>query len=575
MWQKDSEATECKCGSQFSIFNRKHHCRLCGHIFCGTCTTSRSTIPSFIQTTIQTSDVRLCDTCFIKCSRTKRSEDLIRVIACLPISVSEIASLAIDKKWAYAVKTILQIYRKIPFKMPYERFSNLEMKLLQTHHWKFGGHSVWDIQCIRSIRRLPCKRTHTCEELKCPKSCTCTSEIHIVELLNTFPCTQLLREPTLTKWFGSYLTKMSNEKFIMYMPHWLRRSMTPSAQDFIKDYVIPKCVSLEVAYAFYYECELYTDSVYSHLKNIMLEKFPSYKKDFIYTDSLITYIYELVNGNRFPLRLPARLPYEPKTMCTAVHDPVVLQSSTSPSVILLNTNKTTRYILVKSDDLTKDRLVMNIAKHIEKTCNTKCVQYPVFPTKNGGWVEMLKNAKTLYELKYGLSCHIYNMFPEQTVRCVRRKFIRSAVGACILSYVVGVGDRHLQNMVISNGELAHIDFSYLLGHDPKLQMDIRITPPMVLMMGGEHSHDYASFVKNVSSSFQKVRKHTGLWYALLTYLTSDFSLNEIQNHIKRKLMPGLKEAEATMRIVDIVKHNSNTWRHSVSDITHQIFQMDF
>ena len=42
-----------------------------------------------------------------------------------------------------------------------------------------------------------------------------------------------------------------------------------------------------------------------------------------------------------------------------------------------------------------------------------------------------------------------------------------------------------------------------------------------------------------------------------------------------KLMPCLEEADATMRMVDIVKYNSNTWRHSVSDITHQIFQMDF
>ena len=188
---------------------------------------------------------------------------------------------------------------------------------------------------------------------------------------------------------------------------------------------------------------------------------------------------------------------------------------------------------------------------------------------------MLPKAKTLYELKYGLASHIHNEFPDQTIRCVRRKFIRSAVGACILSYIMGVGDRHLQNMVISNGELAHIDFSYLLGHDPKLQMDIRITPPMVLMMGGENSQDYSRFVTNVSASFQKMRKHTGLWYALMSYLSSLFSPAEIQDHIKRKLMPGMEEAKATMKIVEIVKHNSNTWRHSVSDITHQIFQMDF
>ena len=106
-------------------------------------------------------------------------------------------------------------------------------------------------------------------------------------------------------------------------------------------------------------------------------------------------------------------------------------------------------------------------------------------------------------------------------------------------------------------------------------MNIRVTPPMIIMMGGEHSADYASFVEGVTRAFHQVRRHVGLWYALMTYLTSFFSMSEIQDHVTRKLMPCLEEADATMRIVDIVKHNSNTWRHSVSDLTHQIFQLDF
>jgi 1-phosphatidylinositol-3-phosphate 5-kinase len=35
-WQPDSEYKECKeCSSTFNcFFRRKHHCRLCGEIFC-------------------------------------------------------------------------------------------------------------------------------------------------------------------------------------------------------------------------------------------------------------------------------------------------------------------------------------------------------------------------------------------------------------------------------------------------------------------------------------------------------------------------------------------------------------
>ena len=181
----------------------------------------------------------------------------------------------------------------------------------------------------------------------------------------------------------------------------------------------------------------------------MLEQFPQHHKDIIYTDSLVQYIEELVDGHRFTVKLPAKLPYNPAVMCTAIHDPKQIQSASKPSTLVLKTNVGQKIILVKKDDMRKDRLVMLFADFIQKICETKCVTYTVFATKRGGWVEMLPNAKTLYELKYGLSCHIYNTFPDMSVRAVRKRFIRSAVGACILSYLLGVGDRHLSLIHIS------------------------------------------------------------------------------------------------------------------------------
>ena len=556
------------------MFVRKHHCRLCGQVFCNACTSGRGVIPSFIQVRSDFLDVRLCDECLEKCSETNKSEPLVRVMALLPIKISTVRMMALNKRWSHAVSTLLTVYRNLQRKMPYERYSRLETQLLKTHAYKMGGHAIWDIQTIRALRCVPHDRISTCKELGCI-DCSPTNSLNIVELLNSFPSTQLLRNPALCQWFGAFLNGMTFKDHIRFMPHWLRRSMTPSAQGFIQDYIIPLCTNIHVAYAFYYECDLYKKDVYKTLQKQMLKRFPVYNKDFIYTNSLVRYINELSNGHRFPVKLPARLPYDPGTMCTHVNDPVELQSASKPSVFLLKTDKGNKYILVKKDDLSKDRLVMLFAHLIEKLCKTKCVKYPVFVTKEGGWVEMLPRAKTLYELKFELSSHIHNCFPEDTVRCVRHRFIRSAIGACILSYILGVGDRHLQNMVISNGELAHIDFSYLLGHDPKLRMNIRVTPPMIIMMGGETSSDYASFVSGVTESFHQMRKYVGLWYSLMIYLSSDFSILEIQDHVKRKLMPCLEEADATMRMVDIVKYNSNTWRHNVSDITHQIFQMDF
>uniref|UniRef100_A0AC34GXG7 Hepatocyte growth factor-regulated tyrosine kinase substrate n=1 Tax=Panagrolaimus sp. ES5 TaxID=591445 RepID=A0AC34GXG7_9BILA len=51
-----------RCRSEFGIFNRKHHCRACGQIFCDRCSSHQLLLPQFgIE-----KKVRVCDTCFEK-----------------------------------------------------------------------------------------------------------------------------------------------------------------------------------------------------------------------------------------------------------------------------------------------------------------------------------------------------------------------------------------------------------------------------------------------------------------------------------------------------------------------------
>ncbi|PKY00520.1 FYVE-domain-containing protein [Aspergillus campestris IBT 28561] len=45
-WQPDAEATNCPiCGTLFSFWYRKHHCRKCGRVVCASCSPHRITIP--------------------------------------------------------------------------------------------------------------------------------------------------------------------------------------------------------------------------------------------------------------------------------------------------------------------------------------------------------------------------------------------------------------------------------------------------------------------------------------------------------------------------------------------------
>lgn len=66
-WMPDQSCRVCyECDSQFTIFNRRHHCRICGRVFCAKCTANSVPAPSDEPNTVREEweRIRVCNYCF-------------------------------------------------------------------------------------------------------------------------------------------------------------------------------------------------------------------------------------------------------------------------------------------------------------------------------------------------------------------------------------------------------------------------------------------------------------------------------------------------------------------------------
>ena len=538
MWVADHTVKHCKCGKNFSLLTRRHHCRKCGHIFCDQCTGLRAAIPSFTGPQWE-GQKRVCNPCYQSIRVIESVEYIMRVFALMPFKMPPIC-----KKWATAIDALDDVTRKIPQKMLHVKYSRLERSLLKT---RSGTGAV--AHCVAwGIRRLCILGLYSDIDVSCSD---------MVQILNSHYGVHILRmhRPWVLRCFESF----STADIIRFIPWWLQTSLVEDIMD--------RATDIRFAYAIYFECAARADEKSQTILRSLMKIPHEIRMEIKATNNMIKAVE--LNIIRRTNIIPAKLPYNTDVTVYSVSKVVRMGSASKPYAVTLETSAGPLDILVKNTDLRKDKCTMVICQLLHELCGIRCLSYPVFVTRRGGWIQMLES-KTLYELSNNLSTHVYNQYPETPPRITREKFRKSVVGSCILSYVIGLGDRHLQNIVVCNGELAHIDFSYMFGHDPKIPQPLRVTAPTIQMMGGKESPGYRLFLEEVEEAFTIVQRHSSLWCILMENLahTDLYTLAEIRKHANLIGSPGIE-------VVDIVKNHSDTWLHTFGDVVHGIFQFKF
>jgi hypothetical protein len=591
IWIPNEYSKKCKsCSVAFTIITRKHHCRQCCNIFCSVCTTARRIVN-------KQSKQRVCAPCAVEIDQTEQNEILILTCLHLPVSFAHLYVLRlVGKRWNYAVNYILGIYRGIQYKLPGDRYTLQEMIFLKVHWHEFNEHSQLLVHAISAFHqfKMPLslvqyhRKPTPCRLLLCSR--TCSPQLSIGGIIQL---RHVLHNVQIQRWIVQTWQKMNITTHLNMMFWWLHISLE-CPRLFREGLVILASHKIELFYALVFECELVKNK-----KNISL--LIAMKKELF---GLVpnNWVQDIQNSMVFAKKLrklsivfkpasyagmpPVRLPWNPSELVCGLDVIKQFNSSCKPTVIIITlTNGKKIKCLLKNEDVRTDRLAMVIGYFINNLCTPIVQTYTVFPITIGfGCITMIPDVETLYAINETTTVlnYILSNNGNENIQTVRGRFIKSCAGACLLAFILGLRDRHLQNILVQkNGVLTHIDFGYILGKDPKyLNTKMRITTGMIDAMGGRLSEGYQRFVELISESYSKIRLHSSLFFNLLSAESHIFKERKrstlvIKNHCQTVFFPGLFNETAELLVENIVEESSTeTLYTQVCDLFHKFGQLE-
>ena len=114
----------------------------------------------------------------------------------------------------------------------------------------------------------------------------------------------------------------------------------------------------------------------------------------------------------------------------------------------------------------------------------------------------------------------YNKEPEQWENA-QHVFALSCAGYCVATYVLGIGDRHNDNIMLTrDGNLFHIDFGHFLGNYKKKYGVKRERAPFIFtqqyaaVLDGKNAPQYNKFVDTACKAFNILRRHKDIFITL-------------------------------------------------------------
>uniref|UniRef100_A0A673GUK0 Phosphatidylinositol 4-phosphate 3-kinase C2 domain-containing subunit alpha-like n=1 Tax=Sinocyclocheilus rhinocerous TaxID=307959 RepID=A0A673GUK0_9TELE len=246
------------------------------------------------------------------------------------------------------------------------------------------------------------------------------------------------------------------------------------------------------------------------------------------------------------------------------------------------------------EDLRQDMLALQMIRIMDRIwlqegLDLRIVNFKCISTgKDKGMVELVPSSETLrkIQVEYGVTGSFkdkplaewlrkYNPAEDEYEKA-SENFIYTCAGCCVATYILGICDRHNDNIMLrSTGHMFHIAF---------LAMDrapFVLTSDMAYVInGGERpTSRFQLFVDLCSQAYNLIRKHSNLFLNLLSLMTQSGlpELTGVQDlkYVYDALQPQTTDAEATIFFTRLIESSLGSVATKFNFFLHNLAQLRF
>lgn len=621
---EDHTVDSCfSCKTQFTLFNRKHHCRACGRIFCSACSSKNIEITSDKEIGYQQSsifrylysdkNVRVCDACYNDLRERKMYTSVIeafRVMA-LPIILLKRAS-TVCKAWRKAAIWSLSLLRELQYRLPTQEFTRTERDMLWNNRMYWSGHSQWIYQLLRVVnwkyeskveslfQVLTGEKQYDCFSCMCGRRCK--DELLSSECIILF--SDKYRDKQIREYAAGILEKKYNSgEFINYLPFLVfnLRYSSDISDPLFKLLLLVSGNNMTICSMVYSLLCLYRESVDKSISNLydyFLQQFllnMSQSKDFLSKLSTSMYKTKIMALNIQSSSLKDILTVNdsivsltsPNVKLTGIltEGIQVKNSASKPSIVPFVTSTGDKYrLLFKKEDVRGDIIIFPIVRIMNNLLESSGISIPVITspiiplTKDSGIIEIIPDAETLYDIlsKGTVSNYLFNNNKDKVVGDVMNRYIKSLAFWTVVTHLLGIGDRHTENIMIKkDGSLLHIDCGYVLGYESKiLAPSIRMNQELIEGFGGREN--YEMFKQLCGDIFLKLRKYSIPIFTMLTLLADmdppmqggKFTYKYLEEQLISRFYPGQNDKEAREYLYKLIDNCCDATMQKIGDCLH-------